>query len=585
MPPPADGVWGEAPSVKGKLMIDTKAKINQMVLEALGRLVAREAVPAEPLPAFTIEMPANSANGDFSCNAALVSAKVLKLPPRKIAELICEELDTSEGGTQVDKVEIAGPGFINFFMGGEWYNQAVRRVHEQGGGYGGSGFGSGKRVLLEFVSANPTGPMHIGNARGGALGDCLAALLAFAGYYVEREFYVNDAGNQIEKFALSLDIRYRQELGEDVEMPEEAYQGEDITAHARKFIDIHGDKYLNVPETERKQALVDYALPLNIQALREDLEKYRIEYDTWFKESTLHQTKAVEEIIEKLKASGQTYEQEGALWLKTTQYGDEKDRVLVRSNGVATYFVPDIAYHYNKLVSRNFDIAVDILGADHHGYLPRMNAALSALGIEPDRLKMIIMQMVRLVRGGETVKLSKRSGKAITLTTLLDEVPVDAARFFFNLRDANTHLDFDLDLAIEETSKNPVYYVQYAHARIKSVMRRLEDELGIATTATATASERDFADLTYTHDAEKDLIRKLACLPQEVTEAAKAFEPSRLTRYVTETAQLFHKFYDSCRVKGEQEAVMSSRLALMEATGIVIRNLLGIMKVDAPERM
>ena len=558
------------------ITLDTKFRINEMVLSALGRLVVSGEIlhlESTPLPAFSVEIPANAVNGDFSCNAALVSAKLLKMPPRKIAELITEKIDKD---AEINKIEIAGAGFINFFMSTEWYNRAIQGIIEKSIDYGKTDSGKGKRVLLEFVSANPTGPMHIGNARGGALGDCLASLLQFAGYDTEREFYVNDAGNQMEKFGLSLDIRYRQALGENVEIPEEAYKGDDIITHAKNFIDIHGDKYLKVSERERRRVLVEYALPLNIAALKIDLEKYRITYDNWFRESTLHNNKSVDKIIEMLKAGGHTYEKDDALWLKTTESGDEKDRVLVRANGVPTYFVPDIAYHYNKLAERGFDIAIDILGADHHGYIPRMNAALCALGIDSSRLKMIIMQMVRLVRSGETVKLSKRSGKAITLTTLLDEVPADAARFFFNLRDANTHLDFDLDLAIQETSQNPVYYVQYAHARINSVVRRLSEE-GVVI--------KRPAKMIFSENAELELIRKLAFFPEEIDAAARAFDPSRLTRYITETAQLFHKFYDSCRVKGESENIMQSRLALMEATGIVIRNTLGIMKVDAPERM
>jgi arginyl-tRNA synthetase len=516
------------------------------------------------LPDFYVECPANPANGDFSCNAALVSAKSLGQPPRKAAEMIVEKLNTAG----FDKVEIAGPGFINFYVGESWFSEAVQGILAAADSYGRSDIGEEKRALIEFVSANPTGPMHIGNARGGALGDCLASLLQFAGYYVEREFYVNDAGNQIDKFSRSLELRYRQAMGEDVEMPEDFYHGQDIIDHVNNFIaDGHEDS----------AGLVDYALPKNIKALEDDLGKYRIVYDNWFRESRLHDDGSVTKIIEMLKEKGVTYELDGALFLKSTDFGDEKDRVLVRSNGVVTYIVPDIAYHYNKLAERNFDIAIDIFGADHHGYMARMNAAMSALGIDTARLKMIIMQMVRLVRGGETVKLSKRSGKAITLTTLLDEVPVDAARFFFNLRDANTHLDFDLDLAIEETSKNPVYYVQYAHARICSVFRQLD--------AGNAAGINPDAPLKFTESAEFDLIRRLACFPEEIEAAAQAFDPSRLTRYTTEVAQLFSRFYETCRVKGESEQVMQSRLALMEATRIVIRNALGIMKVEVPERM
>jgi arginyl-tRNA synthetase len=553
----------------GQIMTMTKQQINNMISPILSELSGGQDLP------FSVEIPANSVNGDFSCNAALVSAKALGRPPRKIAESIIANLD----GAGFSKIEIAGPGFINFYVGESWYNTAVQGILTSAQDYGRSDFGDGKRVLLEFVSANPTGPMHIGNARGGALGDCLGAILDFAGYKVEREFYVNDAGNQIEKFGLSLDWRYKETQGafsDGETMPEEAYHGDDIVEHAKAFAELHGNRYMNVSEKERRAALVEFALPKNIESLKNDLSKYRIEYDNWFRESELHNWGAVERIIELLKSKGATYEQEGALFLKTTEHGDEKDRVLVRSNGVPTYLVPDIAYHYNKLAEREFDLAIDIFGADHHGYMARMNAALSALGIETSRLKMLIMQMVRLVRAGETVKLSKRSGKAITLSTLLEEVPVDAARFFFNLRSADTHLDFDLDLAIKEDNQNPVYYVQYAHARIKSVMRRLAEE-GVVFTRLYT--------LTFTEQAEFDLIRKLASLPEEIVEAARSFDPSRLTRYIGETAQLFHKFYDACRVKGEETSVMQSRLALMDATGIVIRNTLSIMKVDAPERM
>ncbi|MCL2754633.1 MAG: arginine--tRNA ligase [Oscillospiraceae bacterium] len=546
----------------------------------------------EGLAEFTVEIPANSANGDFSCNAALVSAKALGMPPRKIAEQIIANLGEDSKTHGFEKIEIAGPGFLNFFVEQKWYDRAVKAIAKQGAKYGKGDFGvaqcgTPKRVLLEFVSANPTGPMHIGNARGGALGDCLASVLEFAGYEVEREFYVNDAGNQITKLGLSLEVRYLQifgqELGQQIEMPEDAYHGDDIIEHARGFAEIHGNKYVNSSQEDRRAALVEYALPRNVATLEGDLRKYRIEYDNWFRESTIHNDGSVERIIELLKAKGATYESDGALYLKSSDYGDEKDRVLVRSNGVVTYLVPDIAYHYNKLAAqadggRNFDLAIDIFGADHHGYMARMNAALAALGIDTSRLKMLIMQMVRLVRAGETVKLSKRSGKAITLATLLEEVPVDAARFFFNLRSADTHLDFDLDLAVQETNQNPVYYVQYAHARICSVIRKLAEDESLA-------SQVSPAMFVYTHGAEKELVRKLSFFPDEIEEAAKAFDPSRLTRYTTEVAQAFHKFYDACRVKGEQESVLQSRLALMNATAIVLRNALGILKVDAPERM
>lgn len=553
-----------------------KKEVREIILGAVGAAVAAQKLPAEPMPDFTIEIPNDSAHGDFSCNAALVSAKAFHSNPRAIAQNIADNAVLN--GTVFDKIEVAGLGFINFFVSPRWFGETVSAVLENGADYGKVNVGNGKRVLVEFVSANPTGPMHIGNARGGAIGDCLSSLLEYAGYYVEREFYINDAGNQVNKFGLSLDYRYRQHFGDDIEMPEDSYHGQDIIDHAEKFAEIYGDKYMHDSEENRRAALVAYALPINIQGLKDDLAKYRIHYDTWFRESTLHESGRVNEIVEILKEKGHTYEKDGAVWFKASEFGDDQDRVLVRANGVPTYFVPDIAYHYNKLVTRNFDIAIDILGADHHGYIARMKAALTALGIDPNRLDVVIMQMVRLVRNGETVKLSKRSGKAITLATLLDEIPMDAARFFFNLRDPDTHLEFDLDLAIEESSKNPVFYVQYAHARICRILERMKED-GIE------RKKLPAGELIYTEPAELALIRKLASLPEEITEAAKAYNPSVITRYVQELAQLFHKFYDTCKIKGEKENVLQSRLALCEAVRTVFRNMLGLLKVDAPEKM
>lgn len=555
---------------------NAKSEIKEIILNALGRLIAEGKLPAEPLPPFAVEIPNDKAHGDFSCNAALVSAKTFKQNPRNVAAMIVENA-VLEGGS-FEKIELAGPGFLNFFVSRAWFSETVNAVLSEKEDYGKTKDGKGKRVLVEFVSANPTGPMHIGNARGGALGDCLASLLQYAGYYVEREFYINDAGNQINKFALSLDIRYRQHFGDPVEMPEDSYHGQDIIDHAEAFAEIYGDKYINVSEEERRQALVDYALPINIKGLEDDLLKYRIKYDTWFKESTLHNDGSVTEIIELLKEKGYTYEQDGALWFKSSELGDDKDRVLIRANGVPTYSVPDIAYHYNKLVKRGFDIAIDVLGADHHGYIPRMRAALTALGVDASRLDVVIMQMVRLVRNGETVKLSKRSGKAITLSTLLDEIPMDAARFFFNLRDPNTHFEFDLDLAIEESSKNPVYYVQYAHARICRILEKQKEE----------GNECRFIPqdkLVFTEAAEIELIRHLASLPDVISEGAKTYNPSLITRYLIELAQHFHKFYDACPIKGAEETVSQSRLSLCTAAKIVIKNLLDLLKVEAPEKM
>ena len=553
-----------------------KSEVKEIVMNALGRLTADGKLPAEPIPPFTVEQPADSSHGDFSCNAALASSKVFRKNPRETAGLISEAAILD--GTLFDRIEVAGPGFINFFLKPLWFAETVNAAIEGGADYGKTDMGQGKRVLVEFVSANPTGPMHIGNARGGAIGDCLASVLEYAGYYVEREFYINDAGNQVNKFGLSLDIRYKQIFGSTEEMPEDSYHGQDIIDHAQAFADKYGDKYMSVSEEERRKALVEYALPINIQGLETDLLKYRIKYDTWFRESSLHESGKVAEVVQMLKDKGVTYEKEGAVWFKASDFGDDQDRVLVRANGVPTYFVPDIAYHYNKLVTRGFDKAIDILGADHHGYIARMKAALTALGVDADKLDIVIMQMVRLVRGGETVKLSKRSGKAITLATLLDEIPMDAARFFFNLRDPDTHLEFDLDLAIEESSKNPVFYVQYAHARICRMLGKFAEE---GVTLTKIPSEK----LVYTDEAELAVIRKIAALPDTVNEAAAAYNPSRITRYVYELAQLFHKFYDSCKIKGEADDVVMSRLALCDAVKTVIKNLLDLLKVDAPEKM
>lgn len=553
-----------------------KSDVKEIVMNALGILVSEGKIPSEPIPAFAVEIPGDKSHGDFSCNAALVSAKAFKKSPRDIAALIVENAVLE--GTVFEKIELAGPGFLNFFVSKGWFAAAVNAVLEEKEDYGKTNDGNGKRILVEFVSANPTGPMHIGNARGGALGDCLASLLQYAGYYVEREFYVNDAGNQINKFGLSLDIRYRQHFGDDIEMPEDSYHGQDIIDHAEKFAEIYGDKYMKVSEEERRQALVDYALPINIQGLEKDLLKYRIKFDTWFKESTLHNDGSVKEIVDILTKNGYTYEQDGAVWFKSSELGDDKDRVLIRANGVPTYSVPDIAYHYNKLVKRNFDIAIDVLGADHHGYVPRMRAAMKALGINENRLQALICQMVRLISDGEPVKLSKRSGKAITLATLLDEIPMDAARFFFNLRDANTHFDFDLDLAVEESSKNPVYYVQYAHARICRILEKQKEEGN-------QCKQLPDSQLIFTESSELELIRHIATLPDIISEAAKNYNPSAITKYLFELAQHFHKFYDSCPIKGADEAVLQSRLSLCTATKIVLKNLLDLLKVDAPEKM
>ena len=559
------------------LVAKTKEQIKSAVLMAVQKAQNSGALPGAELTDFNIETPANRDHGDFAVNAAMVWARALKCAPRKIAEAITENIDYKD--TYIKSAEIAGPGFINIRLNDNYYGDVVKDVLTKGADYGKSDFGGGKRVLVEFVSANPTGPMHIGNARGGALGDCLAAVLSAAGYYTEREFYINDAGNQINKFALSLDLRYRQLFEDGIEMPEDSYHGDDIIEHAKNFAEINGDKYMNVSEEERRAALVEFALPKNIQGLHDDLLKYRIEYDTWFKESTLHKNGEAARVIELLKQSGNTYEKEGALWFNAEKFGCEKDFVLIRANGVPTYIVPDIAYHYNKLEVRKFDKAIDILGADHHGYVPRLKAALTALGVDADRLDAVLMQMVRLVRNGEVIKASKRSGKAITLVTLLEEVPIDAARFFFNLREPNSHFDYDLDLAVSESNTNPVYYVQYAHARICSIIRNLKEE-GIAADCGKTEDL-----LLLTAPEERELINHIAALTDEIILSAKTYDPARITHYLVDLATDFHKFYAACRVKGEDKNLVNARLCLCEATRTVIKNLLEMLKISAPEKM
>ena len=559
------------------LVAKTKEQIKSIIENSVKKAIAEGVLEKAELNSFTVEVPANRANGDYAVNAAMVWARAFRKAPKMIAEILLENADFEN--TYIEKAEIAGPGFINFFLKDSFYSDIVLDVLERKESYGKSQYGESKKVMVEFVSANPTGPMHIGNARGGALGDCLAAVLSYAGYYTEREFYINDAGNQINKFGLSLDLRYQQLYKEGVEMPEDSYHGDDIVAHAKAFAEIHGDSYIEKSEADRRAALVEFALPKNIAGLKADLLKYRIEYNTWFKESTLHNNGEAKRIIELLKESGYTYEQEGALWFKATEFSCDKDFVLVRANGVPTYIVPDIAYHYNKLEVRKFDQAIDILGADHHGYVPRLKGALTALGVDASRLDIVLMQMVRLVRGGEVIKASKRSGKAITLVTLLDEVPIDAARFFFNLREPNSHFDFDLDLAVSESNNNPVYYVQYAYARICSIFRNLEAE-GV-TLRPATADEL----LSLKTDEERELITYLSAFTDEIIQSAKAYDPARITHYVTELATKFHKFYAACRVKGIDEGLMYARLSLCTATATVIKNVLSMLKIDAPEKM
>ena len=561
---------------------NSKKTIGQAIEKGFAAAVASGALaPAEDInigEMVYLEVPKDKQHGDFACNIAMLLAKALRMPPRKIAEAIAAEI-IADG--EIEKIEVAGAGFINFYLSNARLYEVIRAIEEKGSDYGKIDMGKGKKVMVEFVSANPTGPMHMGNARGGALGDCMASVLEYAGYEVTREFYVNDAGNQIEKFGKSLEARYIQELkGEDaVEFPEDGYHGDDIREHAKAFIAIEGDKYLDKSSEERKKALVAYALEKNVDALRRDLEKYRIFYDVWFRESELHKSGKVDEAIKRLTEAGYTYEEEGAIWLNCEKMGLEKNEVLVRQNGIPTYFAADIAYHINKLETRGYDLVIDVWGADHHGHVARMKAALDAVGINPDKFEVSLMQLVRLTRDGEAVRMSKRTGKAITLSDLLEDVSIDAARFLFNMRMAGSHLDFDLDLAVKQDSENPVYYVQYAHARICSIIRLLAEE-GIAV--------KKFDEIcpeVLVKDEELELLKKLSELPEEIRAAAESREPAKITRYVIDLASAFHTFYNSCRVKADDERLMDARLKVCDSVRIVIEGVLKMLKIEAPEKM
>ena len=567
--------------------------MSKVVTAARDQLVAVINAAKSGLKEFKVEVPADRANGDFSANAAMVNAKVFQTNPRALAEEIVSNVNLE--GTYFSKVEVAGPGFINFFLSDDYYADILLDIDECGDNYGRSNYGQGKKVLVEFVSANPTGPMHMGNARGGALGDCLAAVLDYAGYYVEREFYINDAGNQIDKFALSLDVRYQQHFGVDIELPEDSYHGDDIRILAEEFAGINGDSYLEKDEAERRKALVDFALPKNIANMKAAMEKYRINYDTWFHESVLHNGGEVKDTIDELTKRGYTYEKDGALWYKNIEVQtamlkaqgksdadieklDLKDDVLIRANGNPTYFAADIAYHRNK-IKRGFETNIDVWGADHHGHVARMKGALEALGLGADKLDVVLMQLVKLMDNGEVVKMSKRTGKAITLTDLLDEIPIDAVRFIFNIREAGSQMEFDLGLAVQQDSQNPVYYCQYAHARICSILRKLEEENVTVGPATGAQLEKLVAP------EERELIRHLGSLEDEIIAAAKAYDPARITRYLLELATLFHKFYNACRVNVEDEDLRAARIHLCLSTKLVLKNTLTMLKVSVPDKM
>ena len=590
---------------------------RQAALDEARRLLAAAAqaamdageLPQAELPAFIVEVPADTKNGDIASNLAMAGARTWRKAPRMIAEALTAHLQLEN--TVFERAEVAGPGFINLFLAPSFWAGVVLAACSNPE-YGRTDHGKGQRYNVEFVSANPTGPMHMGNARGGALGDCLSAVLDWAGYEVTREFYINDAGNQIQKFGKSLAVRYLQHFaGEQAyPLPAECYQGGDIKLLAGEFSAQQGDAYVApcqglegdaLYESEGfaalKDALVAYALPKNIANLKRDLGKYRIDYDVWFHESTLHDSGAVMAVVDKLLELGACYKAEdGAVMYRSAQYaakygtvnkkktedGTEeqaKDEVLVRANGIPTYFAADIAYHYNKLATRGFDKAIDVWGADHHGHVARMKGAMDAIGLDGSKLDVVLMQMVNLMRDGQPVRMSKRTGNAITLTDLLEEVPIDSARFLFNMHDAGSGIDFDLDQAVKTDNDNPVYYVQYAHARICSILKKLASE-GVPF---AGADQVDPSLLT--DPTEMDLVRMLAAFPQEIVLAAEKYDPSRLNRFVIDLASAFHRFYGNCRIQGADPAVQQARLALCTGVKQTICNVLTMFKINVPEKM
>ena len=540
---------------------------NNAVLKA----ISEGLLPDIQLPLISVDVPKEEKFGDFSLNIAMQLAKPMQMKPRDIAQIIIEKIVSED--SMIESAEIAGPGFINIRLNPVWLYNELKLITNEKENYGKLVLTEPKTINVEFVSANPTGPLHIGNARGGAIGDVLANIYSWAGWGVTKEFYLNDAGNQVLKFGESLSARYMQIFDAAYPFPEDGYKGQDIIDLAKNYREEFGDLLRDSEKHKREQTLMDYALKINITNMKNDLEKYGIVYDVWFSESTLHNGTAIKDIIQLLQKNGATYEQDGALWFKATDYDCEKDEVLLRANGIPTYYTADIAYHYNKLVVRGFDMAVNVWGADHHGHVHRLKMALRAAGMNPESLKVVLMQMVCLMRDGEPVRLSKRNGEIVTLRDLIDEVSVDAARFIFNYNNATTHMNFDMDLAVKESNENPVFYVQYAHARISSIIRNI------------TVDEKEYDLRLLTDKTEIALMKKLADFSKEITLAAKDYDPSRITKYAYDLATHFHSFYNACRVKTEDENLMGARLTLVKACGIVLRNTLNILGVSAPEKM
>lgn len=530
----------------------------------------------EQAPDIILEVPKEKAHGDFSSNLAMQLTRLAKKNPRIIAETLLAHLDQQQAG--ISQSEIAGPGFINFFVDKSYLYEVIPAVIDAGDQYGSSSLGKGEKLQVEFVSANPTGSLHLGHARGAALGDALCRLLSFAGYQVSREYYINDAGNQVDNLARSLEVRYNQALGQALDMPEDGYYGEDIKKFAQQLADEKGSELLKLSAEERYNFFKEYGLEKEFDKIKRDLTRFGVEFDEWYSESSLYRDGKVEKALQALRDKGQVFEEEGASWLHTTPYGDDKDRVLVKQDGSYTYLTPDIAYHQDKF-ARGFDRLINIWGADHHGYIPRVKAAMSALGYESDRLTVLISQMVSLYQDGEKVKMSKRTGKAVTMEELMDEVGVDAIRYFFTMRSMDSHLDFDMDLAISKSNENPVFYVQYAHARICSIFAQAEEQ------SISFKNPQDVNWSALNKEAEFDLLLKMAEWSEEVEIAAQQLAPHRAIRYVFELASQFHSYYNTERVIIEDENLMHARLLLLQALRIVIRNVLRMIGVSAPEKM
>jgi len=560
-------------------MIIVVDKIREQIKEAIKKALSSAQEKGEislgSLPEVQLEVPREKAHGDYATNAALMSAKQAKMPPRKVAEAIVNNLET-EG--LIAKVEIAGPGFINFFLTKHWLGDVLKTIEEQGQEYGRVALGHGESIQIEYVSANPTGPVHVGHGRGAAVGSVLAKILTKAGYQVTQEHYTNDAGNQMNNCGKSVFARYQELLGKEINFPEDGYHGDYIFDVAKAFIAENGDKYLDNSEEEALPVFREFALKVLAAKLKEDLAAFGVEFDVWFSERTLHQAGEIEKAVDYLKNKEKIYLKDGALWLNSTLYGDDKDRVVIRENGIPTYLAADIAYHKNKF-ERGFAKVINIWGADHHGYIQRMKAAVEALGYSADNLEVLIMQLVTYLRNGQQVAMSKRTGEFVTLRDVVEEIGKDAARYFYIMRNPNSPMEFDLELAKEKSSENPVYYIQYAHARICSILRQAKDQ-GIQVPL---ASEIDID--AFTQEAELDLIRKLAAFPLEVRESAEAREPHKMARYTYELAGLFHAFYNSCRILGEEEKIMTARFNLARATGQVLRNALDLLGLSAPEKM